>query len=153
MATPSPAIAALFWDVRLVTLGSLTLSIARLRTTLFFPRTANAGGHLGTELCWVDTGAPLSVVPLRVHQRLMWQALGVQATWLGQPCDLGRIEVWFPGAPGSPARGPFPMIAKFARTDPPGDPVPVLLGLEFILTHQANLQLPPPPQQGQIQVP
>jgi hypothetical protein len=42
---------------------------------------------------------------------------------------------------------------QFARSDSPGAPLPVLLGLEFFLAHLAALQLPPPPQQGLIEVP
>ncbi len=45
------------------------------------------------------------------------------------------------------------MFAKFARSDPPGPPVPVLLGLEFFLTHRAELQLFVPPRDGMILLP
>jgi hypothetical protein len=45
------------------------------------------------------------------------------------------------------------MLAKFPQSDPPGDPVPALLGLEFLLTHRASLTLWRPPQRGSISVP
>jgi hypothetical protein len=45
------------------------------------------------------------------------------------------------------------LLAKFAHSDPPGPPVPVLLGLEFFLTHQAELNVLLPPQHGIIRLP
>jgi hypothetical protein len=45
------------------------------------------------------------------------------------------------------------LLAKFAPSDPPGDPVPVLLGLEFFLAHQAEFNLRLPPQHGVIFLP
>ena len=101
---------------------------------------------------WLDTGAPLSVIPFRIHQQgLSWQAIpGIRATWSGQRCDLGRIDVWLPTDQPPHLRGPLSLLAKFPRSDPPGDPVPVLLGLEFFLAHQAELQLLLPPRDGSI---
>jgi hypothetical protein len=49
-------------------------------------------------------------------------------------------------------RGPFSLLAKFPHQDPPGDLMPVLLGLEFFLTHHAEFELLVPPQQGMIHV-
>jgi hypothetical protein len=50
------------------------------------------------EQCWIDTGAPLSIIPFHVHnQRLDWTPVaGVRVTWAGQPCNLGHIDVWLP---------------------------------------------------------
>jgi hypothetical protein len=45
------------------------------------------------------------------------------------------------------------LLAKFARSDPSGPPVPVLLGLEFFLAHQAELLLFLPPRDGMIVFP
>jgi hypothetical protein len=45
------------------------------------------------------------------------------------------------------------MLAKFARSDPPGNQIPVLLGLEFLLALQAATLIVPPPQQGTMSVP
>jgi hypothetical protein len=104
---------------------------------------------------WLDSAAPLSVVPLRVQNKgLTWQRLpGVQTTWLGQPCTVGHIDVWLPDQTTLSQHGPFSLLAKFPQSDPPGLSVPVLLGLEFLLTHHAGLNLPPPPQDGTIQIP
>jgi hypothetical protein len=94
------------------------------------------------------------VVPFHIHhQRLPWRPLGVQATWAGQVCDLGAIDVWFATTDGATVRGPFSVVAKYARGDPPGDPVPVLLGLNFLLAYQASLALDPPPGHGRIELP
>lgn len=52
-----------------------------------------------------------------------------------------------PFGPSPSLRGPFTLLAKFPHRDPPGAPVPVLLGLEFFLAHQAAFNLGSPPQQ------
>ena len=83
-----------------------------------------------------------------------WQSIpGIKATWCGQPSDLGRIDFWLPVDQPSRLRGPMSLLAKFPHSDPPGDPVPVLLGLEFLLAHQSEFNLPLPPQQGLILLP
>src|SRR6266496_1634215 len=83
------------WSIQQVSLGSLAFPAARLQVPLYLgapPPSALSP----RDLCWLDTGAPVSVVPFHVHhQRLAWQPLpGIRTTWAGQPCDLGRIDVW-----------------------------------------------------------
>jgi hypothetical protein len=104
---------------------------------------------------WLDTGAPLSVIPFALQsQGLAWQPLpGVRVTWFGISCDLGHIDIWVTDLASSSQRGPLRVLAKFPHRDPPGNPVPILLGLEFLLTHHAALNLPSPPQNGTIQIP
>jgi hypothetical protein len=93
-------------------------------------------------------------VPFHIHsQGLAWQDLGVNTTWSGQPSSLGRIEVWLPTAQPPYLRGPLSLLAKFPQSDPPGPPVPILLGLEFLLAYQTELHLPCPPQQGALVLP
>jgi hypothetical protein len=142
------------WLVRPVTVSGLTLAVLRLRINLYLAK-ASTGSPNAAEPAWVDTGAPLSVIPLHVHQQgLHWQPIpGIRATWSGQRCDLGRIDVWLPMDQPPSLRGHLSLLAKFPRSDPPGDPVPVLLGLEFFLAHQAEFQLLPPPQDGRILLP
>ena len=73
--------------------------------------------------------------------------------WAGQPCDLGTIDLWLLTDQSPALRGPFPLLAKFPHSDPPGNPIPVLLGLEFFLSQKAGMSLLPPPQSGAIQLP
>jgi hypothetical protein len=106
-------------------------------------------------LRWLDTSAPVSVVSFHVHhQRLAWQPIpGIKTTWAGQACDAGRVDMWLATSQSPYLRGPFSLLAKFPQSDPPGDLVPVLLGLEFFLAHQAEFQLFLPPQDGSILLP
>jgi hypothetical protein len=141
------------WSVQVIAVGGVAIPVGRLIVSACL-RLIGTGRASLPELCWFDTGAPLSVIPFRVHnQRLLWQSLGVTTTWSGQPCDLGRVDVWFSATPGVPMLGPFSLLAKFPFSDPPGDPVPVLLGLEFLLSHRGHLSLAPTPGKGSIQLP
>jgi hypothetical protein len=153
-STSARAASRVEWLVRSVTVSGLTLAVPRLRIHLYLA-TASTGPPPAAESAWVDTGAPLSVIPFHVHQQgLRWQPIpGIRATWSGQPCDLGRIDVWLPVDQPPAVRGPFSLLAKVPRSDPPGDPVPVLLGLEFFLAYQAGFVLFPPPQDGRILLP
>jgi hypothetical protein len=54
---------------------------------------------------------------------------------------------------GPTFHGPFSLLAKFPRHDPPGKPLPILLGLEFFYTHRASLSVFPSPQDGVIHLP
>lgn len=144
---------AIAWSIRTIALRSLRFPSARLGFR-FYGRTSLPAQHVTSVDCWLDTGAPLTVIPFHVHnQRLLWQSLpGLTTTWMGQRCDLGRVDVWLPTEQPPHVRGPLSLLAKFARSDPPGPPVPVLLGLEFFLTHQAELTLLLPPQHGVIRL-
>jgi hypothetical protein len=137
-----------------VSVGNVSFPVARLEVSLYLS-SPPPSPESPRDLCWLDTGAPLSVVPFYVHhRRLAWQPIpGIKVTWAGQPCELGRIDVWLSTQQPPNVRGPFSLLAKFARSDPPGDLVPVLLGLEFFLTHLAEFNLPPPPQHGAIRLP
>jgi len=155
MASPSiPDTTRVDWVIRPVVLRGLTFPLARLKVRLYLG--SAPPGPQGTPWDgWLDTGAPLSVIPFHIHnKRLHWQPIpGVQTTWSGQPCALGRIDFWLPTDQPPFLRGPMLLLAKFPQSDPPGDPVPVLLGLEFFLAHQAEFNLLLPPQQGRILLP
>jgi hypothetical protein len=148
-----PAAIPVDWSIQTLLVGGMTIPVARLLLSSCFPLINSS--HISLpELCWLDTEAPISVIPYHIHhQRLSWQALGIQSSWFGQICDLGRIEIWFSAGPGLPMAGPYSLLAKFPQSDPAGDPVPILLGLEFFLTYQAYLAIPPPPGKGSIQLP
>ena len=155
MAAPlSGTLTPIRWSVQPAQVGNLAISIARLDIGLYL-RTVLPGRRVVPEQSWLDTGAPLSVIPFHVHnKRLDWKPLpGGRVTWAGQPCDLGHIDLWLSTRQPPFFRGPLSLLAKFPRSDPPGQRVSVLLGLECILTLQAALMLPPPPQPGHIQVP
>jgi hypothetical protein len=66
---------------------------------------------------------------------------------------FSTIDVWLPTQETSALRGPLTLLAKFPRSDPPGSPVPILLGLEFFLSHQAGMSLLPPARQSTICIP
>jgi hypothetical protein len=128
--------------------------VARLEVRLYLA-TASPSPPSVPRLAWLDTGAPLSVIPFHIHQQgLRWPSIPrIQATGAGQRCDLGRIDVWLPTDQPPHLHGPFSLLAKFPQSDPAGDDVPILLGLEFFLSHQAKLQLFPPPRDGSIPFP
>ncbi len=155
MALPAPATtAAVEWDVQTVSLGGVAVPIARLQIELILPTTGQPTPFIA-QTAWLDTGAPLSLLPYRIQQRgLLWQPLtGIQTTWNGFPCDVGRIDVWLTDLVTSSRQGPFAMLAKFLYAEPPGSPPPFLMGLEFFLAHQASFALDPPPGQGAIRIP
>jgi hypothetical protein len=151
---PVPETAKVEWFLQPFTLSGLTLTIARLKIRLYLAAASPGPSALPWEAL-IDTGAPLSIIPFHIQQKgVHWQPIpGITATWSGQPCDLGRIDVWLDTDQPPYLRGPLPLLAKFPRSDPPGPQVPVLLGLEFFLTHQAELTLLPPPQDGAIRLP
>src|ERR1051325_1010524 len=142
------------WSIQPVAVGGSTIPSARLEFE-FFLRSTLPGTQVLCEQAWIDTGAPLSVIPFHVHNgRLGWKRIpGIQLVWAGQPCDFGTIDVWLPTQETPALRGPFALSAKFPRSDPPGNPAPILLGLEFFLSHQAGMILLPPAQQSTIWVP
>ena len=155
MASPSTASTArVEWLLQRVSLSGVSFSLARLRIRCYLG-TAPASPHGAPHEGWPDTGAPLSVIPFHAHNAgLSWQPIaGVKTTWSGQPSDLGRVDLWLATEQPPYSRGPFSVLAKFPHRDPPGDPLPILLGLEFFLTHQAELTLLLPPQHGVLRLP
>lgn len=155
MASPLPqATTPVDCSLLQLSVGHLTLPVARLKVPLYLGAPP-PGPESPRDLCWMDTGAPVSVVPFHVHQqRLAWQPIpGIRITWAGQPCELGRIDAWLATEQPPYLRGPFSLLAKFPHRDPPGDLVPVLLGLEFFLSHQAEFTMRLPPQRGVISLP
>ena len=82
MTPTTPGSTDLEWLVQTVRIGGWAIPIARLRTEIYLP-TASPGQPTIREWCWLDTGAPISVIPFHIHsQGLVWQALpGVQTTW------------------------------------------------------------------------
>lgn len=155
MASPSiTSTARVQWLIKAVSLRSVSFSLARLKIRCYLG-TAPPSPQGTLQEAWLDTGAPLSVIPFHIQNAgLLWQPIaGVKTTWSGQPCDLGRVDMWLATDQPPFLRGPFSLLAKFPHRDLPGDPLPVLFGLEFFLTHQAELTLLLPPQHGVIRLP
>jgi hypothetical protein len=78
MASPSGLI-RLEWLVQNKPVGSQTLKVARLQAFPEFPQLPS-GQHSGVKKCWLDSGAPISIVPFHIHQHLLWQPLGVHVS-------------------------------------------------------------------------
>jgi hypothetical protein len=153
-SAPPPASSPIDWSIQQISASGLSIPAARLQVTVYLG-SPPAKRHSPRDLCWLDTGAPISVVPFHVHdQRLAWQPIpGIRTTWAGQPCALGRIDIWLATHQPPFVRGPFSLLAKFPQADPPGDLIPILLGLEFFLAHQAEFQVLLPPRQGILSLP
>jgi hypothetical protein len=151
---PPATTTELEWFIRTIYLAGLAVPVARLRFRIHFPTNVPSVPAMA-EWCWFDSGAPLAVIPYSVHsQGLAWKPLpGVQTTWAGQLCDIGHIGIWLPVKNPPGLRGPFSLLAKFPHSSPPGVPVSILLGLEFLLTYQAACGIWPPPRQGILEVP
>jgi hypothetical protein len=152
--TPSPTTTVVPWSIRTVSVGGQNILAGRLSLQLSC-RTVLPGRRAVSAACWIDTGAPATVVPFYIHhQRLQWQPwAGITTAWAGQRCDSGHVDIWLPTDQPLRLRGPVSLLAKFAQKDPPGDPVPILLGLDFFLSHRAEFNLFPPPQGGVIRLP
>lgn len=160
MAPAVPFLPILATDVTYSAAG-IDIRAVRLWVEIGFSR--RSGGCLFRR-CLLDTGAPLSVVPLHVHQArdLNWQPLpgawppGL-TTWSGVPCTLGIIDVWLPLSGDAQLRGPLRFIAKFAQATPAYLPanVPVLLGLNFLAEQRTDnsFQCHTAPQAGSILLP
>jgi hypothetical protein len=149
----SPVSAALRWDIQNASLRGKVLPIARIGLVLHLP-TRDVAEEFTREDAWLDTGAPVSIIPFRIHSMgLVWQPMtGIQARWSGIICDLGTIDVWLVDRATQIATGPFAMFAKFPRADPPGKPHPILVGLEFVLAHQGAFHMRPHPALGSLEL-
>src|SRR4051812_6623993 len=109
-----PNTAHVDWQIQAVSLSALTFPVARLKIRFYLGTTT--AGPLGTpQEGWLDTGAPLSVIPFHIHNAgLSWQPIaGVKTTWSGQRCDLGHIDFWLPIDQPPYLRGPISLLAKF----------------------------------------
>src|SRR5262245_3689900 len=76
MASPSArATSRVEWVIQPVTVSGLTLTVARLKIRLYLA-TASPGPPSVLQSAWLDTGAPLSVVPFHIHQKgTRWQSI------------------------------------------------------------------------------
>jgi hypothetical protein len=154
MASPPSRSSPVDWLlVNDLPVGGRTIPIRRLRAYLALPLRPGLGTSPKAHECWVDTGAPLTVIPYRLHQHLAWHSLGYPTIWRGISCTLGTIEVWLPNENYTTLRGPRTLVAKFPDSEASGKPLPILLGVEFFWPSQANFTLWPPPGKGAIRLP
>jgi hypothetical protein len=93
--------------------------------------------------CFLDTGAPFSVVPHSIARQVPWSSLGRSLTdrgrpvaldWQGLPCEMGEAAIHL-GPPAGSVPQHFKLIGKFVLAPHP-DPVAdsqLLLGMNFLL--------------------
>ncbi len=155
MRSPSArATSTVEWAIQPVSVGGLTFAVARLEVSLYLAD-ASTGRPSLMQSAWLDTGAPVSVIPFHVQQKVCG---GDPSPGCG-PVGPANDATWAISTSGSPpisrpiCAGPLSLLAKFPQSDPPGDDVSVLLGLDFFLTRQAEFQLLLPPQDGRILLP
>ena len=142
------------WLIEPAPLDGVSIPSVRLSLETHF---LTATGRWLPQQCWLDTGAPLTVIPhyvyagyrFRVNEIPLDVKSAAKLKWLKVPCKLGWIQVRLPivGKPESLTR-PFSILTKLPRRDPPwsADPVPVIVGLQFLLACRAELALGPPPE-------
>jgi hypothetical protein len=116
-SSPARAASRVEWVIQPVTVSGLTLAVARLEVRLYLATAATGPPSIPLP-AWLDTGAPVSVIPFHVQQKgLLWQSIpGIRATWSGQRCDLGRIDVWLPTDQPPHLHGPLSLLASCEPT-------------------------------------
>jgi len=144
-----------------VLIGGCSLTARRLWLRIGFERSS---GLPMLRRCLIDTGAPLSVIPLSIYtpHAFVWRQVNDptippgQTSWNGVPADLGLISVWIPVEHGRVA-GPFDMLAKFPRRPSAAelkgrDRPPVLVGLDFLasVTRSLGIDWQERPARGKI---
>ena len=143
------------WSIRPVSLCAITFPVARLVVPLFFgteppdPATAPespAGWTQALRSPWFHFTSITSASCLATDPR--------RADELVRPTvRSGSHRFLARDRPAALSSRSHVVARQVPRSNPPGDPVPVLLGLEFFLAHQAELQLPLPPSDGSIVFP
>lgn len=110
------------------------------------------GAQLGSvrPLCFVDTGAPLSIVSFSVAQQIRWKLQGRQLTfqgsavsldWQGIPCELGEAMLVLQDRPHNLQTGPCKLIGKFAKSVHPSLEGYVILGMNFLKDNGIDLEI------------
>ncbi len=115
-------------------------------------------------LCFLDTGAPFSIVSYAVAQQIRWKRLGsslfhqgkpVPLDWQGIPCDFGEAEIVLIHPSGNERTAVCRLIGKFAKARHPALENYVLLGMNFLPDNNINLTLRSTPGalQGLLSIP
>lgn len=153
-----PDIALDFRTVQYVTDLGIAVSAMRAFVGVEFPT------QTGTTVdydCFVDIGAPFSVLPYSLwhDRRVQWRKLGSILTlvgssprpvpdaleWQGAPCDLGETEVYLIDTVSRVQTGPHRVVGKFVRQRMRSDlEFAAILGVNFEIDNNIQLVLPGP---------
>lgn len=115
-------------------------------------------------LCFLDTGAPFSIVSHSVAQRIAWRLLGnalfhqgkpAPLDWQRVPCDFGETDLVVLDPFGTSRTAACRLVGKFAKARHPVLENYVLLGMNFLLDNNLTLTLHGTPEmpQGLLSVP
>ena len=100
--------------------------------------------------CFVDTGAPFSIVTVTVAQRIRWQPLGAAFVaqgisspidWQGIPCDFGETNITLHDPATATRSRPLRLAGKFARARHPVLEGFVILGMNFLADNSIDFVL------------
>lgn len=100
--------------------------------------------------CFVDTGAPFSIVSFSVARRIRWQPLGSAFVaqgisspidWQGIPCDFGETIITLHDPATATRSRSLRLVGKFARTRHPALEGFVILGMNFLADNSIEFVL------------
>lgn len=115
-------------------------------------------------LCFLDTGAPFSIVSYSVARQIRWKLLGselfyerkpVPLDWQGILCDFGETEIVFVAPFENLRTAACRLVGKFAKARHPVLENYVLLGMNFLPDNDIDLLLRSTPEglNGLLSVP
>lgn len=95
----------------------------------------------------LTTGEPFSVIvptardflDLEITPAPAWK--GLAPTWLGIPCQVGRVSLWLPTQETPGQMRPFSLLTLFPQQDVPDAPPFIQLGVQFLLEYKAQVVL------------
>jgi|GEM_PF-5535881 hypothetical protein len=93
------------------------------------------------------TGEPFSVIvpaarnflDLEIVSAPAWK--GIWMTWLGIPCQVGRVTLWLPSHETPGQMRSFSLLALFPQQDVPDTPPFIQLGVQFLLEYNIQVVL------------
>jgi len=101
-------------------------------------------------LCFLDTGAPFSIVSHSVAQQSAWKLRGnsllnqgqvAPLDWQGIACDVGETSVVLVHPSGTWRTAACRLVGKFAKTRHPALENYVLLGMNFLTDNRIDFVL------------
>ena len=93
------------------------------------------------------TGEPLSIMPRTARDGLDpkitpvtgWK--GLSPTWMGVPCQIGRVTLWLPTQETPGLSRPFSLLTLFPQHDVPDASPFIQLGVQFLLEYHVHVVL------------